>query len=357
MSTSRYSNLNSQFGNISRQGQVTIQCSQNKTDIVERMRIAKDLSNRKKDYYVHSSEPRVDASCVRIDRGDPVFMVGTSQAPRGAVNNNQAPQVTSYLNALSVRKQNGQSLGVSPSEKDINLKLAEGIRFIGVALGATNPNPEEGDGTTNKSQLTVGVQGTYTMFNNGSANIVPGETILWQIPTKEEVEANQKKRYGRNDGKILLQLVPLRKADFDFSSSIKDLFKVSGPVDYRKNMLTVRDDFAYEIKKLMTLGMFMGMRAVDSNLTSLKFNDVWNLLGKDAGQTVDALQGVSEVTSTARIIHGILKYIASDPYLSNLVDVSVSAYLKIHHDIERRKMGRSLTFSKPGQPVDILLGV
>ena len=172
---SRYSNTTRNFGDISHQATVVIQCHQDKRDIVDRVKIAN--GNNKYEYHIHKSNPTSDNTIVRIDRGDPVFSIGTSTVPKGNMLNN-APPVSSNLNHICVRRQQ-QNGAAQLSEKETNLKIAEGIRFMGISLGATDPIPTHGaDGMHTKSQITVRTQGTMTVFNNGSTNFVPGDTII-----------------------------------------------------------------------------------------------------------------------------------------------------------------------------------
>ena len=96
-----YSDARKQYGEISHQATVVIQCTQDKRDMVERKRIA--TSEKKDEYYIHDSPASLDNGIVRIDRGDLVFQVGTSSVPRGNLLNS-APPVSSNLNGICIRK-------------------------------------------------------------------------------------------------------------------------------------------------------------------------------------------------------------------------------------------------------------
>jgi hypothetical protein len=337
-----YNNLRGQFGEISHQATVVIQCTHDKKDMVDRMMVSRDEG----DNYIVYDTPTLDMATCRIDRGDLVFQVGTSAAPRGNILNG-APPVTSHLNGLYVRKSgkhpdfSNLPANVQQKMRELydNWKISESIRFIGVSLGATVPNPDDqGD---QKTQITVRTQGTMAINHNGRANLHPGDTLLWRIPTAEEVAA-MKKRFGRSHQKITLMTVPMRREHEKLDKALVERVKL-GPV---KDDLQARrnyevDKFVDEARKVLIAAYALGnnpQQNVEELLKNLDADS--DTFGKDGANVY--MQDMAIVAST----------VGGETLLNTLV----GAFMRLMLDLERRKIGKVLSYAKPGEKVDVLLG-
>jgi len=340
-----YTDPRTQYGNISHQATVVIQCTQDKRDMVERMRIANGDDERKNEYYIHSSNATLDNSVCRVDRGDLVFRIGTSSVPRGNLLNN-APPVTSCINGLAVRKHKKDKMINAASEEETNLKLAEGIQLLGVSLGATNPNPEEGTGLGIKNQITVRTQGTTTLFNNGGSNFVPGDTVIWTIPTSAEIK-DSAKRFGRNSEKIMLRLEPVSKFYKTFDHGFKECLSWKDKEAHNREVKTVVDHFNLEMKKFAALAMFSAQ-----NANNVNFDDVWLYL--DPSANLDTLSSDPNIATVVDAIKQGWERMANMD--NNCTTDVVSAFVRVQNDVLRRRVGKCLSYSKPNTGVDILIG-
>lgn len=349
-----YTDPRTQYGNISHQATVVIQCTQDKRDMVDRMRVYNGAADKKQDYYIHNSAATLDNSVCRIDRGDLVFRLGTSSVPRGNLLNN-APPVSACLNGLAVRKGKKDKMIDPKDEEELNLKLAEGIQVLGVSLGATTPNPDEGTGLGVKNQITVRTQGTTTLFNNGSSNFVPGDTVIWTIPTKEQIKDN-KKRFGRNSEKILLRLEPMRMFYKRFDEGFKDSLTWKDPADHKKHVKTTVDHFNLEMKKFAAHSVFHSMKKTGA-AKNLEFADVFQWLdpgAKLAEYRQRNTSGDGDTDMVLKTIEDTWDSMAKDE--SSLVNDAISGFLRVQADATRRKVGKCLSYSKPNTGVDVLLG-
>ena len=341
------------FGEISHQATVVIQCTQDKRDIVERKRIS--TNSHKDEYYIHNSNATLDNGIVRIDRGDIVFQVGTSIAPRGNILNSAIP-VTSNLNGICVRKKNGNKNVME--EKEINLKIAEGIRFIGVSLGATNPID---DFQNTKNQITVRTQGTTTLFNNGDTIFVPGDTIIWKIPTKKEYNNtfNKLKRYGRNPEKITLSLTSVSKFYENYEQSIKNIFTKKEKKDIQKKTNTSVDKFSLDIRKLILHSFYLALKD-DQYDATITFDGVWKYFDIDSQhfgkQDNEKDENLKELCNKINTRFNFYENDKDTDLLNENVSLCVKSFLNIQSDLDKRKIGKSLSFSKPGQGIDVLIG-
>lgn len=342
---------------MSHQATIVIQAQQDKRDIVERYRIANDKNINKKQYHIYiGAGATLDTGTIRIDRGDLVFMVGTSIMPRGNMLNG-APCVSSFLNGLVTRREYGD-VARTYSEIETNLKLSEGIRFIGVSLGETTPNPEDGD-THTKNQITVRTHGSMTIFNNSDNYITPGETLLWKIPTRKEVAEKSFKRYGRQPNKVTLQIVPLRKVSY--ANSVKNVFQTKDLTN--GEVSTVHEQFAYDLKKLAVYMLWSALTPdADKKVNpatgrpDVPFDEVWQFFDKDYGPVSGYGLKVGPIEKNiTKNLDEMFKNNDND-VINGLVDTAIKSFLNIQHDIERRKIGKALSFSKPGTGVDVLLG-
>jgi len=326
-----------QFGEISHQATVVIQCTQDKRDMVERNRGADPADN-----HVYGEPATLDPGVCRIDRGDLVFQVGTSAVPRGNPLNN-APPVTSNLNGLFARKR--ASDGNPTTERQLNLKLSEGIRFMGLSLGATVPNPDEEE--QSKTQITVRTQGTASILNNGDCNLVPGDTLLWDLPSSEErVSAARRTPAGVSPNKVTLQTVPLKAKHMDYDQAIKNVFAASSRAAHRDAMHNVVDRFAYDLKKYTAFVIWMA-DAENNNKDPSVFEERWNGY---LSEHVEAYHPDDVYATTFKRIVG------SKATFEALTGACVTGFLRVQSDLERRRIGKVLSYAKPGASVDVLIG-
>ena len=337
-----YKDPRSQFGEISHQATVVIQCTQDKLDMLERMRIKNATDVDKTSYYIHGSDATLDTNTIRIDRHDLVFQVGTSRAPRGSMMNN-APPVTSNLNGIAIRRPKGENGVQLDGDVEVNHKISEGIRLMGVSLGATDPNPNDGE-QMKKNQVTVRTHGSMSIFNNGPTTIVPGDTIVWTIPSKEEWAATAKrnKRFGRDMGKIPLQIMPLKSYTPGFEKVITDVF--GGGLNVRIPAITSVQKFAHDIR-LERAALIVDMLKGSEDVVHFFDRKHPRFQRKDQ-LTEAAIKFIKE---------NILKHL-NDPATIRRAVSTLRSFMAVHADIERRKVGKALSYSKAGSGVDVLLG-
>jgi hypothetical protein len=345
-----YRNQGSQYGNISHQGAVVIQCTQDRRDIAERIRVKCASEEERAEYHVYNVEGTLDTSAVRIDIHDNVFQIGTTHIPRSA---GAAIEVSSFLNGCNVKLNHGEGPEMDETKK--NQKISEGIRYVGVAMGATNPNPEEGASQT-KTQITVRTQGTTTMFNNGPQSISPGDTLLWDIPTKAQWLANKGKtqRFGRNPTKVPLVILPLRSYTQGFSEAVPDTFRESSGEKLRAKTTYV-DNFAYELKFSMAKALIIPyLKAIAVNIGN-KQQDIFQLK-EGIIAYMDRKNPLCGVRSKSKYVNDFVDMFATDEEFISASAGLVEHFMKAHADVDRRKIGKALSYSKVGSPVDVLLG-
>lgn len=351
---SLYSNPRSQQGEISHQATVVIQCTHDKQDIQQRVMAEKDDKNMT---YGHAT---LDLATCRIDRGDLVFSKGTSVVPRGNLLNG-APPVTSFLNGLYVKKTNNMPslVGMSDKEKKaweekfLAKKISDSIRFMGVSLGATVPNPE--DEADQKTQITVRTQGTMAIHHNGRSNLHPGDTLLWKVPTSDD-EANDPKRYdgksplrfGRSLVKKTLMTVPMRKEHESLENALlnKMMFTVGLPADksaYKNKLMGDAfeiDSFADGVRQALTIMYLKGKGETT----------------EDAKSAVDPSNPDFGDNGAMAAMEDLAKEVKNDPNTAILVKELANSFVKVLLDLERRKVGKVLSYARPGEKVDVLLG-
>jgi len=213
--------MNGKFGEIAHQSTVVIQCTHDIKNMTDRMRAEKNQVVR----FPGAPEPSLQIANTRIDIGDLVFSMGTRV--RKNVLNNAIPAMSTLNGAMFPNSRIPQYVdinNVTEKEKEIiiNNLLYKEIRFLGVALGATTPNPDEPG--NEKTQFTCRVQGTMGIMNNGPDDIYPGDTVLWELPTKEWLTSSKFQKFvpriGRDVNKITLSTVPLRTASDNYVSSV-----------------------------------------------------------------------------------------------------------------------------------------
>ena len=351
---SLYSNPRSQQGEISHQATVVIQCTHDKHDIQQRVMAEKDDKN------MTYGQATLDLATCRIDRGDLVFSKGTSVVPRGNLLNG-APPVTSFLNGLYWKKTNNMPslAGMSDKEKKaweekfIAKKISDSIRFMGVSLGATVPNPD--DEADQKTQITVRTQGTMAIHHNGRSNLHPGDTLLWKIPTSDDEAHDPKRfdgkspaRFGRSLVKKTLMTVPMRKEHESLEDALlkKMKFAVGLPNDkasYKKKLMEGAfevDAFAEGVRQALAV-MYLKGKGVTFSDAKKQVDPSSSDFGK--GNSLDAMEELADD-------------VKDDEDAANLVRELANSFIKVLLDLERRKVGKVLSYARPGEKVDVLLG-
>lgn len=362
-----YRDPRSQFGEISAQASVVINCTHDKNDAVQRMRVEHSTDDKKKEYHIYTAEKAtLDSTAIRIDRGDPVFQLGTSTVPRGNIFNGSIP-VTSALNGIFVRRKAGEH-DVVLSEKQRNLRISEGIRFMGISMGTTNPAPEDGTGVGAKSQLVVRAQGTTTIFNNSETSFVPGDTAVWTLPTKSELESNAR-RFGRNEKKVLLRIIPLRTyLKNSVEESFDDIMDANKTDEYSKRITSAADEFAVEVKKCMIYSMFVSATDPKDTLkqgadaspkvswaTMWSYFDPTSKLCGEKPRVADHNQKFIEIhTFIAKGLQNVKAH--NERSGMNPMKSLIAGFTKVQSDVERRKVGRVVSYAKPRAKVDIVVG-
>jgi hypothetical protein len=341
-----YSNPRSQQGEISHQATVVIQCTHDKRDVTDRMLVH---ANKDSDDYLIYGDATLDLATCRIDRGDLVFQIGTSAVPRGNILNG-APPVTSYLNGMYWRKPGGVSpntKGMSPeevkkfTEQYTANKISESIRFMGVSLGATVPNPD--DEADEKTQITVRTQGTMAIHHNGPSVLHPGDTLLWRVPLQSQVAYAVKKgnvaRFGRSCHKQTLMTVPMRKEHDTIDVAFKKAMLVGNANNVKEEILKDRlfelDNLAAKLSHIVAAAM-----AVGSGVSPA-----------DAVESTNA-ESANYYDTAHKTIHAVMQV----PAFANAINDLSGAFVKVLLDLERRKIGKVLSYAKPGEKVDVLLG-
>lgn len=329
------------------------------------MLVQKDTS----DAYLVYGTPTLDLATCRIDRGDLVFQIGTSSVPRGNILNG-APPVTSYLNGMYWRKPSVNSMpdttGMSNDEKRVFLeqftanKISESIRFMGVSLGATVPNPD--DEADEKTQITVRTQGTMSIHHNGPAVLHPGDTLLWRVPVSSDVQGAKDQgnviRFGRSNVKQTLMTVPMRKEHDTIDVALKRYMSLgsdgatAGVAPLKKSLLGGRqyqvDELAASVSHIVAAAFLFGV-----------------VQPQPEGAATITLDGAIEQTDpksasfsragaeSYKTLADALKRI---PDFANAVSGVSAGFVNVLLDLERRKVGKVLSYAKPGEKVDVLLG-
>lgn len=327
------------------------------------MLVQKDTS----DAYLVYGTPTLDLATCRIDRGDLVFQIGTSSVPRGNILNG-APPVTSYLNGMYWRKPSANSMpdtsGMSNDEKRVFLeqftanKISESIRFMGVSLGATVPNPD--DEADEKTQITVRSQGTMAIHHNGPAVLHPGDTLLWRVPVSSDVQGARDNgnvlRFGRSNVKQTLMTVPMRKEHDTIDVALKRYMSLgtagaSGLLQMKKSLLGGRqyevDELAASFSHIVAAAFLFGVTQPQTTPAAITLKDA---IGATDPKSADFSTGGARAYET---LAGALKNI---PDFANAVSRVSAGFVNVLLDLERRKVGKVLSYAKPGEKVDVLLG-
>lgn len=320
------SNFDGKHGEIANQSGVVIQTTHDIKDMVNRMRV------QDTDVYTYPGAVKtLDTPTVRIDINDLVFRAGTSKAPRQNLLNN-AIEVTSNLNGFYINKNKASALVTNPNDEDEILQaLSESINFIGQALGATVPNPENEE--DQKLQFTTRVQGTGHVMNTGFEKLVPGDTLYWDLFKSAEIQSDQYKkqmtRFGYSAKKVPLKTVPMSAAHNNFKNAIQNALINPG-----SKSGTAVSQFGTEVADALVYVYYLGLKAGNKKLTA-DF-ETWK-----TGKTED----------TAKVSIG-----NSGPEFEKHVGKLLKGFLYVQQDLKRREIGKVLSYAAPGKGVDVLFG-
>jgi hypothetical protein len=254
------SNFDGKHGEIANQSGVVIQTTHDIKDMVNRMRV-----NDQQVVTYPGAVRTLDTPTVRIDINDLVFRAGTSKAPRQNVLNN-AIEVSSNLNGYYINKGKIKGMLSPPNakgeydEEEVLQAISESISFIGQALGATVPNPENEE--EQKLQFTTRVQGTGHIPNTGDQQLVPGDTLYWDLFRKEEIRSDAYKkrmtRFGYSAKKVPLKTVPLSAAYNNFENAIlKTMEKKAKTKDF-KPLNTAVGRFGDQVTEMILFAFYVG---------------------------------------------------------------------------------------------------
>lgn len=296
-------------GLISRQGVVVIQTQVDVHELLNRGAVDKNGDN----YVKHPVRYSMDDAIIRIDPMDLVFTVDNSQKPStfGGFANTAVP-VLSCLNGIYAMNDdddddNARDGDNKLSDSAVLQKLSEKIRFVGIALTAANPNPQ--DSRTTLTQVTTLTQGTVTLINTGGLDIRCGDTLMWDIPTKED-HKGVVQRFGHSDRKMALKLVPRRNTQQNIHKALKDV--MNGKKNAGGDNPKAVDKFAKRMRDFLK-----------------KF---------------DEKRGTDDFDE-------IIKDMSYEGEFSKLL----VGFMAIEDDLRRRTVGKALSFSKPGHPVDVFI--
>ena len=321
------------YGHIGEQQGVVIQTQ------VDVKHIGKTTNVKPSDVIVYPGAPgTAKQEIVRVEKNDLVFRVSKS-IPKSLLNN--AIPVVAHCNGLYTIKHRVPPDALpkdtdSPevAEAKILQALSEKITVLGAALN--NALPIEDRVGNGKTQLTVRVAGTSTLFNNGFNNIVPGDTLLWDLYTMEELrspEYAKLARFGRDPEKVPLKIVPLSFAHQNYGRAVKAALKGEpGIADSSK--FTVLGKFGEDIKDLVQYVAWVS--AYDKNQRKKPENSFANYKKSNAFK-----QKMKDVNNRE---------------FDAIVTKCLKSFLRVQQDTKRREIGKALSFSKPGQNMDVLLG-
>lgn len=331
-------NEDGRYGEIANQAGVVIQTQQDMKDLRDRVDVPGLPVG---DVVIYpGAGASTDNSVCRIDINDLVFTVGYNLGgARGKLNN--AIPVSSNVNGLFISKQKMLYDLSDPNDDEEKLQaLSETVRVLGQALGGTNPMPDSP--AYLKTNFTTRAQGSAHITNTGDETINPGDTVLWDFFRPNDIVGPNQKytdewksrmaRYGFNLRKVPLKLTKLSHSHVSFEKSLlTESAKRSTPNTIVKQSMTAQGKFANSVLDFVAEFMFLaglfppGTKKEDAG-ASIQF---YTLVGT-------ALSSGDEFNdSVAKLIKGIMYFIV---------------------DLDRRKVGKALSFSKPGKGLDILLG-
>ena len=333
-------NEDGRFGEISNQAGVVIQTQQDMKDLENRVKKVGDDTAVSYDGAAATTEN----STVRVDINDLVFTVGYNNGGSMGVMNNAIP-VSSNCNGLYIPESRLKfPLSDRNDKEERRQALSETIRVLGQALGCTNPIPDSAAHL--KTNFTTRAQGSAHIINTGTEILNPGDMVLWDLFKKEEITEGGKftdewkrrmARYGFSLKKVPLKLVKLSQAHTSFEYSLKrELVKRGAPASVAPSMTAQGRfannviDFFADITYLTSVGV--GAAAVHSEKVAYRNN------------------------AQIRNVLGVLLDIDHSKELDDTIDHFIQGIMYLVTDLDRRKVGKALSFSKPGRGVDILLG-
>lgn len=361
------------------QSTITIQCKQ-KNDLKARAARAINEREKKNYWFFHKKASHTnDESTFRIDRGDLVFTTGTAQSPNTMNGEKTAVPVIATLNGLYTRKLGNETrlkLNEDSDERRINMFLSRSMRFIGVSLGWTNPTPDlQG---TDKDQITVRVAGTGQVFNNGVHTIVPGDTLLWHLPDREDVKRLETvfQRYGRGNNKVVPIIMPLRYFHKEFLlTNLEAHFRQNTAENYGNNCEpTTSMTFSLAMKRFIVDLVCRSLIKLKSLQTdnedveevdgerNLKVNKkthekIMDAVDKMYVNNLDPDNFEENARNTVKeIMEKLFSYNARDfEYLKDDLTNVLAPFLSVQDEIRRRTIGVALSYANVGEEVKVLI--
>lgn len=360
-------NYKGKFGQDPGQATIVIQTKHDRQEIKNRLLKQKTDENIKNFWFFHvDAGPITDEATSRIDRGDMVFTVGTTQAPRATSIMKTAPPVISALNGLYVRKERGEEK-LELSNKDpeqvklINNKLSRSLRFVGISLGWTNPTPDMPQ--QEKTQITTRIRGTGKVFNNGSGSFVIGDTVVWRLPTPKEVDQIRlnKSRYGRSTAKVTPIIMPLRHhMKEDLCDNMVAVMNAKNGNDFATKIeVSTSTEFSVLMKKFLVEIFLKGVKygkneAGDDFQGEGEANEkIKTLLAEIDTQAMRDKDDEGEDNGVQTFIKGNM--FDGDADMKDKLNGLMLSFLEVHDDIKRRTVGTAQSYADPGQDVTIVI--
>lgn len=290
--------------------------------------------------------PTIDETIMRVDVNDLLYTLGSASGPRQAHKDCAFPAM-SALNGIFARKHKRDR---RTNVLDLNL-LAKEIRFMGVHLGVPGnilaKNPAQ-----RQSQFVCAVNGTKTILNKSGQTILPGSTVLWDIPTPKEHQeyVNTYQRTAHNPDKVTFSTVSL------------DQFRYRLDIAFDKIMNADADTITYhpvdnicvEMKRLVLFGLYANAIKVSANIAS-SFEDFCNKLiaRDDSDPIMSAAIGVYDAlrSPAAPGEPDLVKE------LRHVFDSTLLRFIELEDDVRRRTIGKAMSLAKPGAPLDLMIGV
>lgn len=356
-------NEDGRYGEIANQAGVVIQTQQDMKDLANRV----DVPGKEGvDFYSYPAlGASTDNAVCRVDINDLVFTVGYNLGgARGKLNN--AIPVSSYLNGLYISKQKVAYDITDPTdEEEVVQALSETIRVVGQALGGTNPMPDSP--AYLKTNFTTRAQGSAHITNTGVDTLNPGDTILWDIFRKNEIMdkdshgnysgkytdewKTRMARYGYNMRKIPLKLVKLSHAHVSFQRTLvaegekRKQVNISTPHQVFKQSHTAQGKFANSVYNFLAEIMFLAGNIAIPDTVDAAGNVIKKAKKSDAHYHDDFKNILAAAMSGA-----------NKDEVQDSFEKLIKGFMYFATDLDRRKVGKALSFSKPGKGVDVLLG-
>jgi hypothetical protein len=343
------------FGEIGNQAGVVVNTQQDISDIKARTNVIPQNA-----FIFPSAAATLDNATTRIDINDLVFTVGCGKSARRGVLNNAIP-VSSNCNGLFIYKTKTTAKvwtqavdDIDEYNEEVRQVLSETIRLIGQALGATVPIPEREE--LLKLNFTTRVAGTAHIINTGDQTIVPGETVCWDLfstkdvsPTDNNGGQHRFARYGYGIRKVPLKLVKLSHAWKSYEWALKREIgkRALGSEDNKRQRLkTSSGVFANAVldfvKDIAFISDVSRIDPADLTEDRMDANRLWD--GVNVGQ-----YGQLQTETLSNKLKQKLKQKA----VSDLV----AGIMYMVNDLDRRKVGTALSYSKPGKGLDINLQI